>query len=70
MTGYYDIVLGLIPVALLGVTAALLLVGISFTAAVPLGAVVAMGIIGHAMFINSPADVSDEPQSARPPHAD
>jgi len=67
MTGYYDIVLGLIPVALLGITAALTVVGVSLTAAVPAGAFVAMSIIGHAMFINTPADVSDEANSARPP---
>jgi hypothetical protein len=67
MTGYYDIVLGLIPVALLGITAALTLVGLSLTAAVPIGAFVAMGIIGHAMFVNAPADAPDEPSSARPP---
>ncbi len=67
MTGYYDIVLGLIPVALLGITAALTVVGISLTAAVPIGALVSMSIIGHAMFINTPADVSDEANSARPP---
>ena len=67
MTGYYDIVLGLIPVALLGITAALTIVGLSLTAAVPIGAFVAMAIIGHAMFINTPAGVSDEAQSARPP---
>ncbi|SEV88892.1 hypothetical protein [Natrinema salifodinae] len=67
MTGYYDIVLGLIPVALLGITAALTLVGMSLTAAVPFGSLVAMAIIGHAMFVNTPADVSDEAKSARPP---
>ncbi|WP_306058282.1 hypothetical protein [Natronococcus wangiae] len=67
MTGYYDIVLGLIPVALLGITAALVLVGLSLTAAVPIGAFVAMAIIGHAMFVNAPADVAEEPKSARPP---
>jgi len=67
MTGYYDIVLGLIPVALLGITAALTFVGLSMTTAVPIGAVVAMIIIGHAMFVNAPAATSDEAQSARPP---
>ncbi|WP_408958595.1 hypothetical protein [Natrinema sp. 74] len=67
MTGYYDIVLGLIPVALLGITAALTVVGLSLTAAVPLGSLVAIAIIGHAMFVNTPADVSDEARSARPP---
>ncbi|WP_323174031.1 hypothetical protein [Natrialba sp. PRR66] len=67
MTGYYDLVLGLIPVALLGITAALTAVGLSLIAAVPIGAFVAMAIIGHAMFINTPADVSDEARSAKPP---
>ncbi|SEQ05402.1 hypothetical protein [Natrinema salaciae] len=67
MTGYYDIVLGLIPVALFGITAALTVVGISLTAAVPFGSLVAMGIIGHAMFVNTPADASDDAKSARPP---
>ena len=67
MTGYYDIVLGLIPVALLGITASLTFVGLSLTAAVPIGSLVAMTIIGHAMFVNTPADGSDEARSARPP---
>ncbi|QFU83687.1 hypothetical protein [Natronorubrum aibiense] len=67
MTGYYDIVLGLIPVALLGITAALTVVGVSLTAAVPIGSVVAITIMGHAMFVNSPGDGSDEARSARPP---
>ncbi|RQG96252.1 hypothetical protein [Natrarchaeobius oligotrophus] len=67
MTGYYDIVLGLIPVALLGITAALILVGLSLTAAVPIGAFAAMVIIGHAMFVRTPAETSDEARSARPP---
>ena len=60
MAGYYDIVLGLIPLALLGITAALTLVGISLTTAVPIGAAVAIMFMGHAMFINSPIDGTDE----------
>ncbi|TYL38680.1 hypothetical protein CV102_09180 [Natronococcus pandeyae] len=67
MTGYYDIVLGLIPVALVGITAALMIVGLSLTTAVPIGAFAAMTIIGHAMFVNTPADVTDDAKSARPP---
>lgn len=31
------------------------------------GAFVAMAIIGHAMFVNTPADASDDARSARPP---
>ncbi|WP_255193751.1 hypothetical protein [Natronobeatus ordinarius] len=60
MAGYYDIVLGLVPVALLGITAALTVVGVSLTSAVPIGAFVALGIIGHSMFVNSPVDQRDE----------
>jgi hypothetical protein len=67
MTGYYDIVLGLIPVALLGITAAMMLVGISLTAAVPVGAFVAIGIMGHAMFVNDPGEVTEEPTATYPP---
>ena len=63
MAGYYDIVLGLIPVALLGVTAALSIVGVSVTSAVPIGALFAIGLIGHAMFVNAPVD-SDEDGTA------
>lgn len=67
MTGYYDIVLGLIPVALLGITAALTVVGLSMTTAVPIGAFFAMGLIGHAMFVNGPVDATEDVQSGHGP---
>ncbi|SFS81481.1 hypothetical protein [Halostagnicola kamekurae] len=67
MTGYYDIVLALIPVALLGITVALTVVGVSITAAIPVGSMVAMTLIGHAMFVNAPIDSGDETGTARPP---
>lgn len=54
MTGYYDYVLGLIPAALLGVTTFLNLVGLSLTAALPAGAVLALGIMAHAVFVRNP----------------
>ena len=58
MTGYYDYVLGLIPAALIGVTAFLNLVGLSLTAALPGGALVAGAVMAHAMFVRNPvADV-------------
>lgn len=66
MAGYYDLVLGLIPLALLGLTAALTVVGVSMTAAVPFGAVVAIGLIGHAMFVNAPVDSPADGRSGRP----
>ena len=54
MTGYYDYVLGLIPAALIGVTAALNLVGLSLTAALPGGALVAGAVMAHAGFVKAP----------------
>jgi hypothetical protein len=56
MTGYYDIVLGLIPLAMAGITGALILAGCALTMAIPLASVVAVGLIGHAMFVNGPVD--------------
>ncbi len=64
MTGYYDIVLGLIPVTLVGITAALTVVGVNMTTAVPLAAVVAITLMGHAMFVNAPIETTDEPVDA------
>ena len=54
MTGYYDYVLGLIPVALIGVTAVLSLIGLSVTSALPVGAVAAATVMAHAMFVRNP----------------
>ncbi|MES3160931.1 MAG: hypothetical protein PPP55_05095 [Halorubrum sp.] len=54
MTGYYDYVLGLIPAALIGITAFLNLVGLSLQAALPVGAGVAAALMAHAMFVRGP----------------
>lgn len=54
MTGYYDIVLGLIPLSLAGLTAFLLAAGMSLSLSVPLASVVTLGLMGHAMFVNAP----------------
>ncbi|WP_255169940.1 hypothetical protein [Natrononativus amylolyticus] len=67
MAGYYDIVLGLIPVALLGITAALTVVGVSLTTAVPISALFAVALMGHAMFVNAPGSTVEEASSPRPP---
>ena len=56
MTGYYDVVLGLIPLALATITAALTFAGFALTTAVPLASLVAVGLIGHAMFVRAPVD--------------
>jgi hypothetical protein len=54
MTGYYDIVLGLIPLSLAGLTAILLAAGMSLSVSVPIASVAAFGLMGHAMFVNAP----------------
>jgi len=64
MTGYYDAILGLIPLALVGITGVLTVAGIELTTAVPVGATVSVGLIGHAMFVRAPVD--PEPAGAPP----
>ena len=58
MSRYYDYVLGLIPTALIGVTVFLSAVGVSWHAAVPAGAAVAIGVMAHAMFVRAPQPAS------------
>lgn len=78
MVGYYDLVLGAIPVALLGITGVLTLSGLPTTTAVPVGSVVALGLMGHAMFVNGPVDRvsteetpdADATRGVAPPNAD
>ncbi|NHN59489.1 MULTISPECIES: hypothetical protein [Halorussus] len=53
---YYDLILGLIPLALLGLTAILTTVGVGLTTAVPLAGTVSVGMIGHAMFVRTPTE--------------
>ena len=65
MAQYYDFVLGLIPLALGGITAALLAVGMSLTVAVPLAALVSVALIGHGMFVRTPG-TAPVPQPAQP----
>jgi hypothetical protein len=59
MTGYYDVVLGLIPVALIGITGTLTVAGVSLTSAVPVASIVAVALIGHAMFVRAPVDAPE-----------
>lgn len=67
MMGYYDVVLGLIPLALGGITATLTALGVGVTTAVPLASVVALFLILHAMFVRTP--VSASPASPSTPAA-
>jgi hypothetical protein len=56
MTDYYDLVLGLIPLALVSITGVLTLAGVALTVAVPVASLVAVGLMGHAMFVRAPVD--------------
>lgn len=58
MVSYYDLILALIPLTLIGGTLGLMAVGMSLTAAIPAGASMAVLLIGHAMFVRSPAGES------------
>lgn len=60
MARYYDIVLALIPASLLGIATALTVAGIPMVTAVPVGALVAAGLIGHALFVNAPLETTDD----------
>lgn len=60
MARYYDIVLALIPASLLGIATALVVAGFPMVTAVPAGALVAAGLIGHALFVNGPLEDADE----------
>ena len=63
MAQYYDYILGLIPLALGGITTLLVTFGVSLTLAVPLAAAVAVALIGHGLFVRSPgADTQPAPQ--------
>jgi hypothetical protein len=55
MTEYYDYVLGLIPTVLMGVSGVLNAAGVSSTAAVPAGAIAALVLMCHAMFVRDPS---------------
>jgi hypothetical protein len=64
MAGYYDYVLVLIPLAMLGIVGLLTAVGWSVVSAAPVGAGVSTLVIGHALFVRAPVDtpaVTDAP---------
>jgi hypothetical protein len=63
MTGYYDLVLGLIPLSLAGTTSALLGVGVELTTAVQIGSLIAVALIGHALFVNGPVEIPSQQSS-------
>jgi len=64
MVGYYDYVLGLIPLTLFGITGSLHAAGLSLPTAVPVAAAVATLVVGHAMFVNAPVDPEPAPTTS------
>jgi hypothetical protein len=56
MAGYYDFVLGFIPLALGGGSAALTVAGVSLTTAIIAASLLAVLVIGHGMFVRTPSD--------------
>lgn len=65
MARYYDIVLALIPASLLGIATTLIVAGFPMATAVPVGALVATGLIGHALFVNAPLENDDRGASTQ-----
>lgn len=60
MDRYYDLVLGLIPVALLGLGGSLVLAGIGLQIAVSVAGLTAVALIAHALFVNGPTSGSPQ----------
>lgn len=54
MADYYDLVLALIPLSIVGIVGPMLVLGISATEATVAGFAVAVVLVGHALFVRSP----------------
>ncbi|WP_122088469.1 hypothetical protein [Halalkalicoccus subterraneus] len=61
MASYYDLILGLIPLALFGIGGTLTVLGVDLALAVPAAAAVAIVLIGHALFVNQPEGPTAQP---------
>lgn len=57
MAEYYDLILGLIPLALFGISGTLTLGGLSSTFSVTAAGIVAVLLVGHALFVRGPTDI-------------
>lgn len=55
MTGYYDLLLALLPASLFGLSGVLYAVGVGLVPALTLGGLVATGLTAHGLFVNEPA---------------
>lgn len=54
--GYYDFVLGVIPVSMVSVPAMLFIIGFPFAVSIIVGSFVSVALVGHAMFVHPPTD--------------
>ena len=72
MAKYYDLLLGFVPLAFVGFTSMAALFSVSLLTGVTLGALVALALVVHGLFVNAPTDVSTrrpQPDHAQPNHA-
>jgi hypothetical protein len=67
MMDYYDLVLGLIPLTAAGTAVTLAGVGVGFPVAVSVGALLSVGLIGHAMFVRAPTGTAPPDTDAAQP---
>lgn len=78
MDRYYDLVLALIPTALLGLGGSLFFAGLGFQIAVSIAGLAAVALVGHALFVNGPvgdaaptsSDTSPSDSAVGPVNAD
>ncbi|MXR19380.1 hypothetical protein [Halobacterium bonnevillei] len=63
MTGYYDLLLVLLPASLFGLSGTLYAAGLGLTLALTVGGLVATGLTAHGLFVNDPSSAAAEPTS-------
>lgn len=68
MPYYYDYIIGGIPTLSIGLGGILLISGIPLTIAISLGALPAIGLIVHALFVRPPLHQNVEGKSNQLPH--
>ncbi|MFB6161935.1 MAG: hypothetical protein ABEJ86_00630 [Halococcoides sp.] len=62
---YYDLVLAVIPLTMVGLTGSLVVAGVSSEIALAAGSLLAAGCIGHAVFVRAPVTNHDEAVTPR-----
>jgi len=63
MSNYYDVILGLIPLAFLGIAGGLTVTGFTLTTAVTFAGLAGVLLVGHALFVNGPVDPTSPAQT-------